>query len=168
MQNTLFMEIQQPRQWWLLGMISLIAAWTWFLALSRLLFGITVSEVPPPEWLLVMMWALFGVGLPLFFTFSRMVTVVDERRVLVLFKPLRWYRKELEVDRIQSCQPLTYHPLKHFGGWGVRNRRGTRAMTMCGNRGVLLIVDNSHWMIGSGRPEELCSAVREAQGARGR
>jgi hypothetical protein len=168
MQNTLFKEVQQPTQWWLLVMILLIAAVAWFLALSRLLFGVTIGEVPPPEWLLVMMWALFGVGLPLFFTVSRMVTVVDEHRVTVLFTPLRWHHKELEVDRIQSCQPLTYHPLKHFGGWGVRNRRGTRALTMCGNRGVLLIVDNAHWLIGSGRPEELCSAVRKARGDRER
>ncbi|MFW6181464.1 MAG: DUF6141 family protein [Spirochaetota bacterium] len=162
------MEVQKPRQWWLLVMISLIAATAWFLALSRLLFGVNIGPEPPPEWLLAMMWALFGVGFPLFFAFNRMVTVVDERRVQVTFTPLRWYRKELEVDRIRSCQPITYHPLKHFGGWGVRSRRGTRAVTMCGNRGVALIVDNADWLIGSARPEELCSAIRRAQGAGGR
>jgi hypothetical protein len=112
-----------------------------------------------------MMGAIFGVIFPLFFGFSSMVTVVDEQHITVVFKPLHLYRQQLPIDNIQSCKPITYHPLKHFGGWGIRQRRGTRALTMSGNRGAALVVNRTNWLIGSGRPEELCQAVYQAQSA---
>lgn len=70
----------------------------------------------------------------------------------------------ISVDTIRSCTALRYRPILEYGGWGYRwGRRGSRAYSIRGNRGVQLVLQNGQRiLLGSQRAEELASAIRAA------
>ena len=95
----------------------------------------------------------------------RLVVRVDGQSVRAEFGYLgrlnfRWTR-----DQIRSCEPVTYRPLRDFGGWGIRfGAGGKRCYSARGNRGVLLETDKRQVTIGSQRPEELAAAIQQLIG----
>ncbi len=67
-----------------------------------------------------------------------------------------------DVGEIVSCQPVTYDPLRQFGGWGFKPglRVGVRAYTGRGDRRALLtLASDQRVLVGSDGPESFCSAL---------
>jgi xanthosine utilization system XapX-like protein len=67
----------------------------------------------------------------------------------------------IPVPTIRACRPVTYSPLRKFGGWGVRGSwSGIRAYTARGNRGLLLYLDGERRaLLGSDDPEALAAVL---------
>jgi len=77
-----------------------------------------------------------------------------------------FYRKVIEVDKIQNCSPHKMpHPLRTYGGWGIRKGRdGTFALTQAFvNEGVKLETSEKTFVISSRTPESFCSAIKSVK-----
>ena len=77
-----------------------------------------------------------------------------------------FYRKVIEVDKIQDCSPHKMpHPIKTYGGWGIRKGRdGTFALTQAFvNEGVKLETSEKTFVISSRTPESFCEAIKSVK-----
>ncbi len=93
--------------------------------------------------------------------FAPMRTRVSPEGVTITFGMPGWIRFRIPAADVQGAEPVTYHPLGEFGGWGIRfGREGSRAYTARGNRGVRVRTPRREILIGSARPEELALALR--------
>ncbi len=90
----------------------------------------------------------------------RLVTNVRPGELSVAMRGL-WRERRIPLGKIKSAETVTYDPVRDWGGYGIRiTRRGT-AYIAGGNRGVRLeLVKGGAILVGSGRPEELVSAIR--------
>ena len=77
-----------------------------------------------------------------------------------------FYRKVIEVDKIQDCSPYKMpHPIKTYGGWGIRKGKdGTFALTQAFvNEGVKLETSEKTFVISSRTPESFCEAIKSVK-----
>jgi hypothetical protein len=87
---------------------------------------------------------------------------------VVGFGRLQWIQKHIPFSEIVDLDPVTYSPLREFGGWGIRfGFGGKRAWTIRGNRAVRLKLRNGKlFYLGSQDPEGLAEQIRMAGGGR--
>lgn len=70
--------------------------------------------------------------------------------------------KRYKFSEIEKAEEITYHPLRDFGGWGIRYGKGMWAYTAFGNRGVLILLKNGkRFLLGSQKPEELARSINK-------
>jgi len=69
--------------------------------------------------------------------------------------------KEIRKDEISHCEVGKYHPIREFGGWGIRFRPGRgRAYNVKGNEGVKLFLKNGKMVLfGTQQPYEMKRAI---------
>jgi len=109
--------------------------------------------------------AVAGVLLALFL--GTMQTIVTQEEVLVTFGLLGAIKFHFPLALIKSFRVRTYKPLDEYGGWGIKGWDKHRVLNMKGNRGVELSIDKlgkrqaMDMMIGSQKPEELATVLRE-------
>jgi len=85
----------------------------------------------------------------------RLVTDVSETELIVTLRGL-WRARRIPVKDIQSLELATFHPLRDYGGYGIRTTRTEKAYLASGDRGVRLTLDGgAKVLIGSQKPEEL-------------
>jgi len=153
-----FTEIQRPRQSWLYLVIVALAALGWGIFIQQIVRGKPIGDDPMPDSGAIVVWALLGLALPLFFLWLKMETTVYADRVEVRMKPFshRVFRKRA----ISAYSAGEYRPLREFGGWGIRGWGANRAYSISGNQGVRLqLRDGNRVLIGTQRPQELAAAI---------
>jgi len=157
--NALFHEVQPLRIWliWLVILIPVVLAW--WLFISQIVFGIPVGDNPLSNIGALVIWLAFGIVLPSFAYYAKLITDVRTDGIYLNFFPM--YSKTVAPRDIISYEIRQYRPLVEYGGWGIRFApHKKRAYTMGGDRGVELeLTDGKRLLIGSQRPEELASAV---------
>ncbi len=90
----------------------------------------------------------------------RMRTTVHGDRIVVQYGWTSLVRITIPLSEVQSCRPVTYRPMREFGGWGIRRDWGGRkAYTMRGNQAAELVTPKRTILIGSAVPDQLCAAV---------
>jgi len=100
--------------------------------------------------------------------FGRLHVQVTRTSLLVGFGYLPLIQKLVLFDEITDIEPVTYSPLREFGGWGIRwGRRGKKAWTARGNRALrLTLTDGTLLYVGSDDPERLAARMRLVGGGR--
>ena len=84
---------------------------------------------------------------------------VDQTNVTIRFAPFP--TRVIPRVMIRRAEAETYHPIREFGGWGVRIGAHRRAYSVSGDRGVgLELADGTRLLIGSQRADELARALR--------
>jgi len=169
--NVLFEEKQHFRQTWLwmtLLPMSLLLLVVFGLGLYQQLYlGKPFGNNPMSNDGLVIaasVAALFGIGLPFLFYHMKLVVRVDSRYLHISFLPLR--RKRIPLSEVVRWEECTYHPLREFGGWGIRyaGKKKGWAYNVSGNQGVQLeLTAGKRLLIGSQRPHELAEAFKRAK-----
>lgn len=166
-----FREVQQFRQrwiWFLLIPVSLIIIIPFAYGMfKQLIMGQQWGSRPLPDTALLIVGPLFislGVVILYILYVLKLETEVRSDGLYVRFYPLT--SKSINFSEIVSCEARTYHPIKEYGGWGIRyGWRGGKAYNVSGNRGVQLVFRNGKkFLIGSQRPEELAQAIKERMG----
>lgn len=110
---------------------------------------------------------MLAVGLLLEVVLGGLRVRLHADRVEVSFGRAGWIRKRVPYREIVAIEPVTYRPLRDFGGWGIRGFGPRQAWTARGNRAlVLYLVDGSVVYIGSQDPERLAERMRWAAGQR--
>ena len=158
----LFHETQRFRQWWILGLIGLVVLLVWYAFLSQVVFGESFGSEPAPNYIIYVIFALFGVGLPWLFHALKLVTVVESDCLKIRLFPL--FSKVVTLADIKSFQVREYRPIKEYGGWGIRmSVDHGMAYTVSGNRGVQLeLMDGKQLLVGSQQADRLEDALKQA------
>lgn len=156
---------EQWFSWWIYAALGLISVLAWVFLLDR-----TVGW--PSPWMhfhgrIFKTLVATGVVLPpsVVVAALRMITLVTPAEIRVSFGLIPTYRRIISIDAITSVEVVHYHPLRNYGGWGIRfGRDGERVLNARGDRGVRLgLRDGSKLLIGSQRPDELALAIEAAR-----
>jgi hypothetical protein len=157
-----FQEEQAFRQWWLWLLIGLLVALQWWGFIQPIVLGQPWGNRPAPDWMMVLLWLLFGIGLPVFFLYVRLIVTVTDQAIEIHYRPLT--RRTIPMAEVTHAEARTYSPLREYGGWGIRGMGGNRAYNVSGNRGVeLTLTDGRKVLIGSQRPDDLARAIAAAR-----
>lgn len=160
-----FCEVQQFRQTWVWVLVLPISLFLIVLfgygMVKQLILSQPWGSRPLPDTALSIigpLFILFGIGLGCLFYSMKMVTEVRSDGLYVRFFPLT--HQKIAFGDITRCEVRTYNPIREFGGWGIRYRRGGKAYNVSGNRGVQLeLLNGKRLLVGSQRPEELVQAI---------
>jgi hypothetical protein len=155
----LFTEKQYFRQTWLWVPVVLLVGLSWYGFIQQVVYRKPFGAHPAPDGVLVVIWAVFGLGFPIFFLSFGLTTELREDGLQIRFSP--FYRRFIGLQDIQSFTVKEYHPLKDYGGWGVKwSSKHGMAYNVSGNRGVQLeLRDGTRVLIGSQKPELLANAL---------
>lgn len=92
------------------------------------------------------------------FYYTRLITEVGDREILVRFVP--FMKKTIPFDTVRSCRARTYSPIREYGGWGIRYGKSGRAYNVSGNRGVQLeLYEGKPLLIGSQCADDLAREI---------
>jgi hypothetical protein len=92
----------------------------------------------------------------------RLITEVRDDGLYIRFAPLHRSFRRVSWTAIDSVEATRYRPLREHGGWGIRWRPGTIAYNVSGSRGIYLTrPDDRDLLVGSQRPDELATAIRD-------
>lgn len=162
-------EKQRFLQPWIWALILIIAALSWSAAVVQLLFGRPFGGNPGPDWLVLLLLGVFGIGFPWLFLVLRLETGIGEEGIYVRFFPFHLTPRRFPWDEIQTIEAVTYRPILEYGGWGIRCGRTGRAYNVSGNRGIRLTLTNGkRLLIGSQDPERLLSGCSALPGLEGK
>ena len=101
-------------------MIAIGPLTIWLAAYRRLVLGERTGMKPTPDNLLLVLWVLIGIGLPLLFYSSRLVTEVRTDGLYLRFFPFHQSFRKFPFESIKHSEVRTYSPIKEYGGWGIR------------------------------------------------
>lgn len=158
-QAIVFQEVQKPNQLWLRLLIYGLAFLIWYGFIQQIIFGQPFGPNPAPDWVIGLIWLLIGIGLPLLWHFTKLVVEVREDHLSVRYIP--FISREIPLADIVRYEARAYHPIREYGGWGIRWWFGQRyAYNVSGNQGVELELNTGEKiMIGSQKPAELAEAI---------
>jgi hypothetical protein len=156
----LFHEEQRFRQPWIILLILGLAALIWYAAWQQLVLRNPFGDNPAPDTVMVAIWLLFGIGMPLFFYGLRLVAEVRMDGLYFRFHLFQWRWRHLRWEDLEAAEAITYHPLRDYGGWGIRVGTKGTAYIVSGNRGLhLKRRKGSDLLLGSQRPEQFIEAL---------
>ncbi len=153
---TRFHEEQRFSQPWLWAVVVVAAVVAW-IGLAAVVF----DSDDEAGWPLAIVLLLVGVGLPLLVALARLRVEVLADRVEIRYRP--FIARTIRFDDIVAAESITYHPLREYGGWGIKGwSRRKVAYNVRGDRGALLMLAEGRTvLIGSQRPDELAAAIRD-------
>jgi hypothetical protein len=88
-----------------------------------------------------------------------LVTVVDHQRITLRYRGLLKTRT-IPISTVREARPRTYHPIRDYGGWGIKFGVKGWVYSVNGREGVQLVLEKRRpLLIGSKRPDELAEAI---------
>jgi len=161
--EVLFSEEQRMRQIWIWLLVGMVAVISWVAFVQQIMFDDPFGTRPAPNFIVWLILAIFGIGLPWLMYSLKLTTRLERSRLVIRFRPL--LTREFPLEEITSCEARTYRPLREFGGWGIRfSPKYGRAYNMSGNRGVQLHLSNDRRvLIGSQRADELARLIKQQE-----
>jgi hypothetical protein len=160
----LFYEVQHFRQSWIWIVVLFIVVFVWYAFIKQVVLGTPIQENPTSDKLMIALWVLFGLILPSFCLFARLITIVREDGIYLLYLPLK--RKYTRIAPVELNQQAVrrYSALFEYGGWGARKNSRGRAFIIRGKYGVqLMLEDGQLVLIGSQRSDELLQVIQTLQ-----
>ena len=108
--------------------------------------------------------------MPLFFQllWGAMIVEVSPDELTATFGRLGWPTKRIAFDDVAAMEPVTYRPIREFGGWGIRFAGGGKsAWTTRGDKALKVeLKDGKTVYVGSDKPERLLSRIAAVVGHR--
>ena len=158
--HSAFREVQKlGGMWWVMLLLCGVAVLAWIGFAVQIVLGRPLGTNPAPDWVMWLLWLLFGIGLPILWHLSKLVVEVTDDRILVQYIP--FVSRTIPFTQIKGYKARSYRPIREYGGWGIRWAPGNRrAYSVKGNKGVELeLHSGQRIMIGSQKPEELVQAI---------
>ncbi len=158
-----YREIQRWSDVWLVMVVVVaIAAVQWWWFIQQVVIGQTFGLNAVSDWIMLVMWLAFGVGLPLLAYWLRMVVEVYPDRVVIDYRPLRM--QTILMLNVVTVEPRVLDPQPAWGGWGVQGEAGNRIYNVSGKTAVQLILrDRSRVFIGTHSADRLAAAIVAAR-----
>jgi hypothetical protein len=126
-----------------------------------ILAGIDTGLPFPTRALIVCSIAGFGVAIEVFL--GGLTVLVQETRIFVHLGLVPLLRRRVPFAEIVSLESVRYHPIREFGGWGMRGWGKRKAWSARGDGAVALQLEGDRMLlIGSDRPQRLEERIRTA------
>lgn len=155
-----FREVQRPKSFFIMTIIAGITLLMWSAFIQQIILSIPFGDRPAPNWMLFILWIVFGILFPLGALNMKLITEVHTDGFYVKFIPFHIRYKKILFSEIKEVQHISYSPLARFGGWGIRfNFQGETAYTIGGNDGIELHTLKGTMIIESERAEELATCI---------
>jgi hypothetical protein len=164
MQDIIFREEQRiSKVWWTTLIILAVAGLMWYSFIQQIIWGQPFGSNPSPDWMVWLFWLIFGIGFPMVWLMMKLIVEVRDDHILVRYYPLM--TRKIPFTDIKHYEARTYHPLREYGGWGLRGWGNRRAYNVSGDKGVELELNNGQTiMIGSQKSAELALAITSKMG----
>ena len=158
-----FYEVQKVNHvWWVMLLVYGCAALCWWGFIQQIILGQPWGNQPAPDWMMWLIWLLFGLCFPIFFNLLRLEVRLGDSRIYIRYFPL--VKREVALLDIDDFEARVYNPLREYGGWGIRGGSLRRAYNVYGKGGVeLTLRHGSKVLIGSQRAEELAERISRAK-----
>lgn len=163
----LFREDQRFRSWWLLAIVVLSSSVAigggLLLIVGQVIMGHPMGTRPMPDSLALVagvFQTLIGLSLIWLFYASVLQVEVTPKGLFVRFFPFHLKVRQIDLSDVTAIRAVTYHPIREYGGWGLRMGRRSRCYNVRGNEGVRIdYAHNFHLLIGSQHAEALEAAL---------
>ncbi len=152
-----FKEEQSFKNSWMYFLVIGIC----FLALASTMIPMIVNKEFSESILGLIIALVVSLGLIALFTFSKLITMVDDKAIYYKFPPFINSEKKLTRHDIEELYVRKYRPIWEYGGWGYRIRPGKgKALNISGNMGLQIRTSKGEsLLIGTGKPQELEQAI---------
>ena len=165
--KTYFREEQKFRQLWLMIIIMATSVLPWIGLIYQIIFGHKFGNNPAPDWMIIIIWVLFGIAFPLVFFNTKLITEVGQTGIYLKFFPFHRKFKFFPFDEIESFKEREYRPIREYGGWGIRYGFGGMAYNVYGNKGIQLVMKNKKKiLIGSQKSYEFFKSIQRLKSER--
>lgn len=92
----------------------------------------------------------------------RLETVIKKDGIYVRFFPFHLNPRYYSWENQHQPSVRKYHPIREFGGWGLRGLGNNRALNVSGNYGIQLTTkDGLKLLIGTNKVEEATEALKK-------
>lgn len=150
----MFKETQKFDQWWISLLLYGLMGLFIYATVQQLLYNIPFGSKPAPNFVLIL-GDIFMLLIILFFRFLTLTTHADKEGIKVQFKPFHRNQQIFTWQDIEHAELITYKPLLHYGGWGIRYGLYGKAYNVAGDQGVMLTLKKGKKvLIGTQKPAE--------------
>ena len=156
----LFREVQRFRQLWV-WLLILIVPISCIISILDIVYLEDSGEIGSAENIIALvLLPVFGFGIPWLMYSTNLVTEVRTDGIYIRYFPFhRSFRKVSEG--MVNYEARKYHPLREYGGWGIRGMKRNRAYNVFGDIGLQLTYSNGDkLLIGTQKPDELIAAIK--------
>jgi 4-amino-4-deoxy-L-arabinose transferase-like glycosyltransferase len=158
-----FSETQRFKQWWLWTILIAINVQFLYIILRQVIGGQPVGDNPMSNTGLIIVESITMLS-TISFYFFRLETQISKEGIRVRFFPFHLSFKTFTWDEILKSYVRVYHPIREYGGWGVRLGlfgKG-KAYNVSGIIGLQLqFNDDRKLLIGTNKAEELTEALKK-------
>ena len=158
-----YREIQRWSDVWVVMVIvASVAVVLWFAFIKQMALGVPISSYMAADWLLVIMWLAFGVGLPVLAYWLRMVVEVYPDKIVIDYRPLP--AKTILMLNVVTVEPRVFSALPAFAGWPRRGSEEMRHFNVSARTSLQLVLrDRTRLSIGTHAPDQLAAAISAAR-----
>lgn len=161
--NNLFSEKQRFTQLWV---------WLLLICINWLFFGPMIENelFPDPPFIPKIyqfntdfyIGAIVIVLTNIFFIIIKLETHIKADGIYVQFFPIQLSFKFYAWEDLNICMVRKYSPLFDHAGWGFRGTQKNRVLTVSGNKGIQLVMnDGTKLLIGTQKPDEVTEVLKQ-------
>jgi hypothetical protein len=156
-----FQEEQRISMWWVWLAVLVPAGIMANIFVEQIICRRPHGEHPGPDWVLWVMTVFLCLCVPALLWILRLTVTVKSDGVHIRYYP--FVNRTIPFSDIRAFQARRYHPIREFGGWGIRSGLGKKsAYNAKGDLGVeLYLHDGRSIMVGSQQHGELAAAIRK-------
>lgn len=166
----IFSETQRFRQPWLWVLLGLI----WSVTTGIFCYGVIMQIVrhhpfgssPMSDTGLIVTSILTFVLLTAIlalFRSARLTTRIDKQGIHYRFFPFHRKERLISREQISDVRIVSYHPMRQFGGWGIRYIKNGVACIVAGRKGMeITMTGGKRLIIGTQKPEVLEAALKKS------
>ncbi len=157
-------RFRQPWLWLLLGILWLMVPGIFGVGIhQQLVKGQPFGNAPMSDAVLVISFLLTFIlltAIVLLFLKARLCCRVDRAGIRFRFPPFQRSETLIHWSRVSDIRIVSYHPIRQFGGWGIRYGKTGTAYTISGKKALQITLDSGERiLIGTRREEELKAAL---------
>ncbi|MFC1726680.1 DUF6141 family protein [candidate division KSB1 bacterium] len=138
----IFKESQKFDQWWLRTIILAGSALVWWAFYNQIILEKPWGSNPGPDWLVIALVLIIGIGLPLLFFSIQLITIITADSIRIRFLPFQFKGRIIPVNEIERFEIRQYRPIFEYGGWGIKYGKSGLAYNVKGKTGLQLYLKN--------------------------
>lgn len=134
------------------------AVMVWYTFYQQVLRGVPVGSRPAPDFVVVIIFVVFGLLFPYLMLKTRLILQVRPDGFYFRYHPFHFRYHKISWLEIKEIRPVEFSPIKDFGGYGIKFARGAKIYTASGNRGLEIKTGGGRrFIFSSQNPEKLMS-----------
>ncbi len=152
----IFREVQDLRNNFFLFSVLYPALLLWYIEIHSIVFGKPAGIHNIPGTYLFALWIIFGLFFPLVFYCTKHITEVRSDGIYIRLVPLNLSFKKIPFHIVEECKIKVYDPLTGKESDVSQSSKKVNPVV------ILKLISGERMLISSRKPEELCSAIKQA------